>query len=68
MINRIGLIAEDYSDFEVVKQLTRKIAGSRQFVIKKFIGHGCGKIRQKCLQWAQVLKDKGCSSIILLHD
>jgi hypothetical protein len=67
-MKRIGLIAEDSSDVEVINELTKKIAEGRQFTIKKFVGHGCGKIRGKCLQWAQILKDLRCSSIILLHD
>lgn len=68
MKNRIGLIAEDDSDVEVVKAITKKIAGSKQFVIKKFVGFGCGKVRSKCLQWAHNLKAQGCTSVILLHD
>jgi hypothetical protein len=67
-MKRIGLIAEDSSDVEVINELIRKIAAGRQFTIKKFVGHGCGKIRGKCLQWAQALKNQRCSSVILLHD
>src|SRR5437588_7930520 len=68
MRNRIGLIAEDRSDIAVINELIKKIAGTKDFVLKGFVGRGCGKIRGKCLQWAQDLKSKGCNSVILLHD
>lgn len=68
MTSYIGLIAEDVSDVEVINQIAKKIAGRRQFVIRKFVGHGCGKIRGKCLQWAQALRNQRCTSVILLHD
>jgi hypothetical protein len=67
-MKRIGLIAEDSSDVEVINELARKIAGVKRYTIRKFVGNGCGKIRGKCLQWAQALKDQSCSSVILLHD
>ena len=67
-MNHIGVIAEDNSDIEVVNQLAQKIAGKRSFAIRSFVGHGCGKIRGKCQQWASVLRARRCTSIILLHD
>jgi hypothetical protein len=64
----IGVIAEDISDIDVVDELIKKILPLKKFSIRYFIGHGCGKIRGKCYQWARVLKAKGCSTLIVLHD
>lgn len=68
MSNCIGIIAEDDSDVEVVKELVKKIVPNKRFSTEKFVGHGCGKIQGKCFQWAGVLKTKGCSILIVLHD
>jgi hypothetical protein len=64
----IGVIAEDDSDVEIVDELIKKILPQKRYSIKSFVGHGCGKVRGKCFQWANVLKTKGCSKLILLHD
>jgi hypothetical protein len=64
----IGVIAEDASDIAVVNQIIKKILPDRKYSIKSFVGHGCGKIRGKCCQWADVLHSKGCSRLLLLHD
>ncbi len=68
MSNCIGVIAEDNSDVEVVNEIIKKIAPNKRYSIKSFVGHGCGKIQGKCFQWAGVLKTKGCSLLIMLHD
>jgi hypothetical protein len=68
MITRIGVIAEEDSDIDVVDELIHKILPQKKYSIKSFVGHGCGKIRGKCFQWAKVLKTRGCSTLILLHD
>lgn len=64
----VGVIAEDNSDVEVLKELIKKILPNVKFSMKHFVGHGCGKIIGKCYQWAGVLKTKGCSTLIVLHD
>lgn len=64
----VGLIAEDISDIEVVDEIIKKIQPQIKYSIKYFIGHGCGKIRGKCFQWAGFLKAKGCSTLIVVHD
>jgi hypothetical protein len=67
-MSRIGLITEDLSDAEVVIELTGKIVSTRKITFKTFSAKGCGKIIGKCVQWAQVLKDQGCTAVILVHD
>jgi hypothetical protein len=68
MTIRIGVIAEDDCDIDVIKELIPKITPGKNFVVRKFVGHGCGKVRGKCRQWAQNLKEQNCSILILLHD
>lgn len=68
MSNTVGVIAEDGSDVEVIRVLIHKIVPTRKFGIKSFVGEGHGRIRGKCFQWAGVLKSRGCSTLILVHD
>jgi hypothetical protein len=64
----IGIIAEDDSDVDSIKVLMKRIAQTEALSVKKFVGRGCGKIRRKSKSWAEMLKSKGCSSLILIHD
>lgn len=68
MTYRIGIIAEDSSDVEVLSELIAKISPNKRFIVRKFVAHGCGKIRGKCRQWALQLNREGCRLLILLHD
>ena len=68
MSNSIGVIAEDNSDVDVVDELIKKIVPRNTYSIKRFVGHGCGKIQGKCFQWARNLKTRGCSTLIVVHD
>ena len=68
MRRSIGVIAEDISDVEVIRALLAKKAAGSPFTIDKFVGHGCGKIRGKCCQWATTLSRQGCNFLIVLHD
>ena len=68
MKHKIGVIAEDDSDVQVANELIKKISPRKEFVIRRFVGHGCGKLRSKCFQWAIQLKNQGCSLLIVLHD
>lgn len=63
----VGIIAEDESDVEVLKELGRKISG-RNFSASHHIGKGCGQIKAKTSGWCASLKHKGCKSLILVHD
>ncbi len=68
MNNRIGVIAEDKSDVEVIEALIYKITPGKQFTIRKFVAHGCGKIIGKCQAWATALRNQQCRLLIVLHD
>lgn len=65
---RVGFIAEENSDIEVMYQLMTKLIAENRFCVSQFIGHGCGKIQKKGRGWAEILIQKGCQAIVLLHD
>jgi hypothetical protein len=65
---RIGIIAEEKNDVEVIYELTCKIMKEENFAVSSFVGHGCGKLRRKCRAWAENLLRRGCSQIVVVHD
>ena len=65
---RIGIIAEEKNDVEVLYEITAKIIPENSFTFKQFVGHGCGKLRKKCAAWAENLVQKGCTRIVVVHD
>ncbi len=65
---KIGVIAEEKNDIEVLYELTCKLVRPSSFSFKKFIGHGCGTLRRKCNSWARNLLQRGCQHIVVLHD
>lgn len=65
---RVGLIAEDESDIESLKELLKKITGKSNISFRHFVGRGCGKIKRKAKDWAKELESKGCKVLILVHD
>lgn len=68
MSRRIGIIAEDKSDVEVVNIILGKYMPSNTFSIKHFTGGGCGKLKNKCHAWADLLIKNGCEHILIFHD
>jgi len=68
MTKIIGVMAEDQSDVDVVTLILEKYAAKNLFSIKKFVGNGCGKLRNKCGAWAKNLVESGCHHVILFHD
>jgi len=68
MTYKIGVIAEDDTDVEVVRELINKLAHGKVFSIKKFAANGCGKLIGKCHQWSIQLRERGCNLLIVLHD
>jgi hypothetical protein len=48
----VGIIAEDVSDIGVVNALIKKIA-TKKYGTKSFVGHGCGRLRNKYRAWAK---------------
>lgn len=67
MTHKIGIIAEDISDIEVVKILAKKVSG-KTISTCHFVGKGCGPLKKKTLGWCKSLMTRGCNQIILLHD
>lgn len=65
---KIGIIAEDDSDVDAARVLIRRISNNKDVEIRKFVGRGCGRIKRKCMAWANILKTKGCRYLILIHD
>lgn len=65
---KIGVIAEDNSDVEVLYELTCKLIDRHSFSFGKFLGHGCGKMHRKCTAWAENLLKRGCTHLVVLHD
>jgi hypothetical protein len=68
MSKKIGVIAEDSSDVEVISAILEKYLDRRDFSVKRFVGNGCGKLRHKCKSWASLLSKSGCEHILLFHD
>jgi hypothetical protein len=64
----IGIIAEETNDVDVLYHLTCKLIKESSFSFKRFVGHGCGKLRKKCSAWARNLLARGCSHLIVVHD
>ena len=65
---KIGVIAEEVNDVDVLYEFTCKLVEENKFSFKKFVGHGCGKLRRKCTAWAEVLLRRGCSHLVVIHD
>jgi len=65
---RIGVVAEEQNDVDVLYELTSKITAEQNFSFRKFLGHGCGKLRRKCSAWANNLVKRGCSHLVVMHD
>lgn len=65
---RIGVIAEDRSDVDVISAITCKLADASKFSFKSFVGMGCGKLRRKCAAWAKNLLKCGCNHLVIIHD
>ena len=63
----VGIIAEDRSDVDVVDVIIRKSTNAT-YTTKSFVGNGCGRIRNKCREWAENLRERGCKLLILVHD
>lgn len=65
---KIGVIAEEDNDVDVLYEFTSKLIAKKSFSFKQFVGHGCGKLRRKCGVWANNLHQRGCSHLVILHD
>src|SRR5262249_40750824 len=65
---KIGVIAEEENVVEVLYELTCKLIRENAFSFTRFIGHGCGKLRNKCRAWAAALVRRGCTHLMVSHD
>jgi hypothetical protein len=65
---KIGIIAEDRSDVDVLYEITAKLVKRNRFSFKHFAGTGCGMLRRKCNAWALNLLKVGCNHIVIMHD
>lgn len=68
MYKTIGIIAEDKSDVEVIENILAKYVKRNQFSIKPWVGNGCGKLKNKCDIWTQILFQRGCEHVLIFHD
>ena len=64
----IGILAEDNSDVDVIVEILSKYTNRQNFSVKKFVGNGCGKLRNKCESWALNLFSAGCDHVLMFHD
>jgi hypothetical protein len=64
----LGIIAEDCSDVEVIHEILKKYINPRDIKVKKFVGNGCGKLRNKCDSWTDNLFKQGCEYVFIFHD
>ncbi len=58
MAMKFGIIAEDKSDVDVIKEFLAKYLKPSEFSVKHFVGQGCGKLKSKCQAWAVNLKKR----------
>lgn len=68
MATKIGIIAEDDSDVDVIREILGMYIPASNFSTKKFVGKGCGKLRAKCAAWTTNLAAAGCEHILIFHD
>jgi len=68
MSKKIGVIAEDRSDVEVVTAILAKYMARNTFSVRPFVGNGSGKVKQKCDSWSRLLFSSGCEHVFLFHD
>lgn len=68
MAIKIGIIAEDISDIQVITEILSKYLKSNSFSTKHFVGKGCGKLKNKCRAWVDNLIKQGCEHIFIFHD
>jgi len=67
-VSRIGVIAEDTTDYHAIRILTQRIIGAHQIGFRSKNANGCTKIRSKSATWAIDLKRRGCDMLLIVHD
>lgn len=69
----LGVLAEDSNDCDVIDTLIGRILAEKQVLAGQYKVHkradkGCAKLLRKARPWIRELTDRGCRSIILVHD
>ena len=64
----IGIIAEDDTDCEAVRQIVYRSKLGNKTEIKKWASKGCHHLRRKLSAQMMVLSNKGCNAFIIVHD
>jgi hypothetical protein len=68
-MSKLGVIAEDDTDCDVMKVLARRVTKDEHFGIRRRKGDGCSKLVRKAERWMkELVEDDGCSHIVFLHD
>jgi hypothetical protein len=63
----IGIIAEDDTDCEAVREIVHRVLGEKTQT-KKWPSKGCHHLRRKLSAQMMVLSNKGCNAFIIVHD
>jgi len=67
-VKRIGIIAEDKSDYEAFKTIIKRIINKNEIGFKPRTSEGCGKLKRKAADYAVDLHNRGCDLLLLFHD
>ena len=67
-IHKIAIFAEDNSDYDSIKTIIARLTGKDNLSFQKRIGHGCSKLRRKCLDWSNEVFAQGYELLIIVHD
>ena len=68
MALKIGVIAEEHNDIDVIYQLTCRLTPENTFTFSRRVAHGCGRLANKCQSWSRDLVRRGCTHLIVIHD
>jgi len=64
----IGIIVEDQSDLDVLREITLKFRSPGTFKFRPYIAQGCAKLRRKCTSVAINMRDAGYRHVVVVHD
>ena len=63
----IGIIAEDDTDCDTVREIIHRVIGSN-IGTKKWASKGCGTLKRKLKAHLQEMSNVGCNAVIIIHD
>jgi hypothetical protein len=63
----IGIIAEDDTDCNTVREIIHRVLGTN-IGTKKWASKGCGSLKRKLNAHLQALSNAGCNVAIIIHD